>query len=102
MPTYRYQCGTGHDLERFCTIAEMEEFESKPQFCDQCGRTQQRILAARRHISFHEGFYEHISENGAYISSMGELKRICRENGNYSVYAEDLGSAFRAREGRWV
>lgn len=102
MPTYRYFDENDHALERVCSIAEMTTFENRRYNCRECGLPWIRSYATGRHISFHEGFYEHISEKGEYISSMSDLKRIAKENGNYSQYAEDLGGAFRAKEGRWI
>lgn len=101
MPTYHYECPDGHKLDMWCTIAEMEEFEAAGPACE-CGKALVRDLRTRRHLTFKEGFYEHISEKGEYITNMNDLKRIARDNGQYSQYAEDLGSAFRAKEGRWI
>lgn len=106
MPTYTYKCqACSEEFEVVCPIAEMEQFEAQLSKvrCSGCGmRALQRALRLSRHITFHEGFYEHISADGAWISSMGELKRVARENGNYSGYAQDMGSAFGAKEGRWI
>lgn len=102
MPTYSYACDDGHRQEMFMSIAEMLQFEATPQVCS-CGQSLVRLLDVRRHISFHEGFFEHISEAGAHIANMSDLKRIAAENGNYSQYAEDLGGAFpRSNSGRWI
>lgn len=102
MPTYTYECPDGHRQDRVMTIAEMSEFEGTPQKCH-CNSFMVRVLMPpRRHVTFHEGFYEHVSEDGHHVSSMSELRRIAKENGNYSVYAEDLGGLFRAKEGRWI
>lgn len=102
MPTYRYVCSEGHSLERECSIKEMETFEALLNICPQCGQLLGRDFSIGRPIVFHAGFYEHISETGQHISSMGELKKVARDNGNYSQYAEDMGSAFLAKEGRWI
>lgn len=102
MPVYHYECKEGHKEDLWCTIAEMEEFEGNGPRCVICDGDLIRDLRTRRHLLFREGFYEHISENGAYISSMSELKRIAKDNGNYSEYAEDFGGAFGAKEGRWI
>lgn len=102
MPVYHYECKQGHKEDLWCTIAEMEEFESSDPRCAVCGEAAIRDLRTRRHLTFREGFYEHISERGEYISSMADLKRVARDNGQYSQYAEDLGGAFGAKEGRWI
>ena len=103
MPTYRYECTKGHPWgEKIMTIAEMEVFEIALPKCPRCHAEVIRDYRTRRHLVFKEGFYEHISEDGAYVSSMADLRRIARDNGNYSEYAEDLGSAFGAKEGRWI
>lgn len=103
MPTYRYECERGHALERFESIAEMEAFEAKPQTCEMCGTPWVRSLRIGKPIIFHEGFFEHVSEKGAYCSSMDELKRAAYHGGTYSQYVKDLGGAFPgAKEGRWI
>ena len=103
MPNYSYECDDGHRVERSCTIAEMETWERYAPNCPACAGALRRDYDIRRHILFHEGWNEHVSEAGAYISSMDQLKRVARENGNYSQYALDLGGAFPgSREGRWV
>lgn len=102
MPVYHYECKQGHKEDLWCTIAEMEEFEATTQRCVVCGELLIRDLRTRRHLMFHEGFYEHISEKGEHISSMADLKRVALQNGNYSEYAEDFGGAFGAKEGRWI
>lgn len=103
MPTYSYSCSTGHEVVLVMTIAEMEAFErSTPMPCPGCPGSLTRLLARPRNIAFHEGFYEHVSEAGAYISNMSDLRRIAKENGNYSQYAEELGGLFKAKEGRWI
>lgn len=101
MPLYTYTCDEGHSLDRFCTIAEMEAFEITSPKCE-CQRELRRVYAPRRHLMFHEGFYEHTTEEGVYCSSMQELRSAAREAGNYSEYAETLGSAFGAKENRWI
>jgi len=104
MPTYIYACQDGHRLERICTIAEMEDWEHRLPFCRHCGHSWRRDYGAsvQRPVVFHEGFYEHVSPDGAQVSNMSDLRRIAKENGNYSNYAEDLGGLFRAKEGRWI
>lgn len=110
MPTYQYICKHQHITERVCTIAEMETFESMlgKHRCThkiegrRCNCKMIRLYAPRRHITFHEGFYEHTTEDGVYCSSMQELRTAAREAGNYSGYAEDLGGAFGAKENRWI
>jgi len=110
VPTYTYQCDEGHQVELVMTIAQMEEYEAHEQRCfapwgrdSKCCNLMHRILMPpRRHVTFHEGYYEHVSEDGAHISNMSDLRRIAKENGNYSLYAEDLGGLFRAKEGRWI
>ena len=103
MPTYHYECPNEHLVERLCSIAEMEEFEGISRPCPECGKRLLRLLRpGQPTVRFHEGFYEHVSDDGAHISSMSDLKRIARENGNYSHYAEDLGGLWRAKEGRWI
>jgi len=101
MPVYHYECPDGHKFDLWATIEEMEDFESGKMECE-CGRVLIRDLRTRRHMVFREGFYEHISEKGEYISNMQDLKRIARDNGNYSEYAEDMGGLFGAKEGRWI
>lgn len=102
MPIYTYQCPVGHSWDKMCSIDEMTKFEQDPQQCV-CGRVVARVLVPpRRHVTFKAGFYEHISPDGAHVETMGELRRIAKENGNYSVYAEDLGGLFKAKEGRWI
>lgn len=104
MPTYSYSCSTGHEVVLVMTIAEMEAFErSVPIPCLVChGRLTRLLSQPRRHVVFHEGFYEHVSEAGAHVSNMSDLRRIAKENGNYSQYAEELGGLFKAKEGRWI
>ena len=103
MPTYHYRCERDHLHERISSIAEMEEYEACMQRCPECGKPLHRELSlGQKTVRFKEGFYEHISENGEHISSMGDLKRIAKENGNYSRYAEDMGGLWRAKEGRWI
>ena len=106
MPTYRYECDcTKGNYELVMSIADMEvyERESLPKcVCFDCRRPMRRSLAMQRPIMFHEGFYEHVCDEGAYVSNMSDLRRIAREAGNYSQYAEDMAGAFRAKEGRWI
>jgi predicted nucleic acid-binding Zn ribbon protein len=104
MPTYSYQCqACNRSYDEEMTIAEMLARDAQTIVCRCSGTVVHVLRPARRHISFHEGFYEHVSEKGEHITSMDQLKRIARENGNYSHYAEDLGGAFPgSKEGRWV
>jgi len=102
MPNYTYKCESGHGFTDFMSIAEMEKFEASGPQC-KCGLPLVHQLQGGRHIIFHEGFFEHVSENGAYCSSMEELKRAAYHGGTYSQYAKDLGGAFPgAKEGRWI
>ena len=103
MPTYTYECPScQRSWDEVWTIAEMEARERQGSACEHCQGIVRRVLAFNRPVIFKEGFHEHISENGAYITNMSDLKRIAKENGNYSIYAEDLGGLFRGKEGRWV
>lgn len=106
MPTYRYhvprelrtcQC----EIERFCSIEEMLVFERSAPRCGH-GNLLERIFSMRRSPQFHAGVYEHLGPEPIYCSTMQELKTAARENGSYSLYAEDMGGMFRAKEGRWV
>lgn len=101
MPRYHYECTDGHHLDLWATIEEMEEFEQGQPMCE-CGKALVRDLRTRRHLTFHDGFYEHISEKGEHISNMSDLKRIAEENEQYSQYAEDFGGVFKTRGRRWV
>ena len=103
MPLYHYECPDGHKIDLWATIEEMEDFESGKMECE-CGRMLVRDLRSRRHISFHEGFYENISKKGEWIDSMDKLKRVAEENGQYSEYAEDMGGLFCRGNGRgrWI
>ena len=102
MPLYHYECSDGHKFDLWASIAEMEDFEGGRCECE-CGRLLVRDLRSRRHISFREGFYEHLSEKGEHISSMDELKRRAEANGVYSEYAEDMGGLFgKSGPQRWI
>jgi hypothetical protein len=103
MPNYTYKCDTCEDEEtRFMTIAEMETFEAKQPVCA-CGGAYVHQLRVGRPIVFREGFFEHVSEHGAYCSSMDELKKAAYHGGTYSQYVKDLGGAFPgSKEGRWI
>lgn len=110
MPTYHYICKHGHITEKVMTIREMEFHDSRLNAYRcvakhegrRCNCQMRRHFAPKRHVTFHEGFYEHTTEDGVYCSSMQELRSAAREAGNYSVYAEDMGSLFRAKDNRWV
>jgi predicted nucleic acid-binding Zn ribbon protein len=104
VPVYTYACDQGHEEEWVLSIADMERYDHDPyRKCPNCLELlTHRLTPPRRHVVFHEGFFEHVSESGAYCSNMSELKRRALEAGNYSQYAEDLGGLFRAKEGRWV
>lgn len=104
MPQYTYQCDTDstHVIHRDCSITEMLAFEDKPQSCSYCTGTLVRQLRTRRHVTFRAGFYEHVSRDGAYIETMEQLERTAKDNGLYSHYAENHGSLFHLKRGRWI
>ncbi len=102
MPTYRYQCPQGHKVEKVCTIADMEEFEAQNYPCGLCGMSLARDWSRNKHINFHEDFYEHVSDDGEFISSAQRLVDVCLENGNTSEYMKDMGGLFRVSQGRWI
>lgn len=107
MPTYTYECPEcSGQSEQIGTIAEMLEWDD-PHYvgviCPACqARMVHILLPPRRHVVFQAGFFEHVSEDGVHATNMSDLRRAAKEAGNYSVYAEDLGGLFRAKEGRWV
>lgn len=106
MPQYTYACTQCEWSEdRIGSIAEMEVWDDEPPPpCAHCatGYIYHALRPMQKHVKFFEGFYEHISPEGEYITSMEQLKRVAKENGNYSRYAEDHGGLFRAKEGRWI
>ena len=101
MPSYRYRCLNGHELERFCSIDAMEAFESTAPACT-CGEALARDYSIQKPIAFHEGVYEHVGPDPVYISSAQQLNDVCERNGLYSRYAEDMGSLFGRKRNRWV
>jgi hypothetical protein len=84
MPTYRYQCDDGHTLEIICPISDMEKIEAGENLC-RCLKPLHRDWRRGRHINFHADFYEHVSDDGEYISSAQRLVDVCLENGNTSM-----------------
>lgn len=104
VPTYHYLCDACDQSNvRVCSIAEMEDFEGTTGALRcACGDEMRRDLRMRRSPAFKAGFYEHVSEGGAHCETMQELKSAAHAAGNYSTYAEDMGSMFGAKEGRWI
>lgn len=100
MPRYTYECPKGHQLERICTISEMETFEAHHMFCS-CGEDLKRVYHVQKPIAFHEGVYEHVGPEPVYISSAQQLHDVTERNGLYSRYAEDMGGMFGRKRNRW-
>lgn len=102
MPTYRYECHSGHVAERVCSIAEMEAFEQAGIPPCPCGHPMLRSYAMQKPIAFHAGWYEHVGPEPVYISNMQQLHDTCEKNGLYSRYAENHGGLFKRSRNRWI
>ncbi len=109
MPSYTYRCSAGHELDRICSIAQMETFESYPHLCEvmvkkgrPCERLLQRVYRVQPPVRFREGWYEHIAPDPVYITSPQQLQDVARRHGNRSKYMQDLGGLWNVKDGREV
>jgi hypothetical protein len=105
MPLYNYICTfCSNETEELCSIAEMEEREKDLIFCKECmPGTLVRVFAPKRHVRFHEDFYEHVGVDGVYCSNANQLLDACERNGVTSNYLADMGSLFGVKSRlRWV
>lgn len=102
MPNYSYECVNGHQDERTCSIAEMEEFEAGKPACA-CGAPLQRVYRSQKPVRFHEGWYEHIANDPVYITSAQQLADVARQNGNRSLYMKEMGTLWNVKpDNRWI
>ena len=104
MPTYSYSCkGCGDRRDLVMKIAEMTDFESQKWPC-KCGGWFERDMSVgpATYQPFKEGFYEHISEGGAYISSAQELYDVAERNGQYAHQVEDGMGSRGVKRRRWI
>jgi hypothetical protein len=105
MPLYTYQCNDCLQIrEEFFTIAEMEEKEARGLLCDNCPLGKfERVFKPKRHVKFHEDFYEHVGVDGVHCSNAKQLQDACERNGVTSHYLADMGSLFGVKSRlRWV